>query len=295
MNVLKLDLYRIFMTAAEAGNFTEAGKRLYMTQSAVSQAVAQLETALGSPLFLRTGRGVLLNAEGEALRHHLEAAFSSITAAENAVLALRNLEAGSLHIAASDTLCRYFLLPYLQLFHEKHPSVHIQVTNRPSPACLAMVHRREADIAFVNRSDYPPPPGILLTNVLDYEDIFMGNDTFKAKYSGEVEVAQLLKEPLILLEEGSSTRQNLERWAASQSLTLIPSIEAGSVDVILDLVSIGLGIGWIPGYALNSTGEKNAFRLVTHTRPPGRSVAMASGSAVNRTARAFMTMIATHL
>lgn len=289
----KLDLYRIFLTAVRAGSFTEAGHQLFMTQSAVSQAMAQLEQALDTALFFRSGRGVALTAEGEALKAHLVVAFDAIQMGEQAVMALKHLEAGVLHIAASDTLCRHLLLPAFRRFHAQHPEIHLQVTNRPSPACLQMVHHREADLAFVNRSDYPPPPGIQLDNVLEYEDIFVCNDAHRILGSSAPALESILKEPLILLEAGSSTRENLEQWAASQGLPLTPGIEVGSVDVILDLVSIGLGIGWIPGYALPTGPEARVFRLATRTRPPGRTVAMASGPApgISRTAKAFMDMI----
>ncbi len=289
----RLDLYRIFLAAAHTGSFTDAGSQLFMTQSAVSQAMAQLEQVLGSRLFYRSGRGMALTAEGETLKIHLVSAFDTIQAGEQAINALKNLEAGILHIAASDTLCRHYLLPLLQQFHEKYPEIHLQVTNRPSPACLRMVHQKEADLAFVNRSLHTPPPGIHLEDVLDYEDIFVAGPLFPRYESLPSALAQLVKEPLILLEAGSSTRENLENWALNQGLTVTPGIEAGSVDVILDLVRIGLGIGWIPGYAMPAGKGETLFRVKTIQTPPRRTVALAASKApaVSSAAKAFMALV----
>lgn len=290
----RLDLYRIFLAAAQTGSFTEAGTRLFMTQSAVSQAMAQLEQILDVRLFYRSGRGMALTAEGETLKAHLDTAFEEIRVGEQALSALKNLEAGVLHIAASDTLCRHFLLPLFQRFHERYPEVHLQVTNRPSPVCLKMVQHKEADLAFVNRSPYAPPPGVRLEDVLDYEDVFVAGAPFTRYRQDASDLEQILKEPLILLEAGSSTRENLENWAAGLALPLTPGIEAGSVDVILDLVRIGLGIGWIPGYALPGGAGAEFFQVKTRQRPPVRTVAMASahGPAVSTAAKAFMAFLA---
>lgn len=289
----RLDLYRVFLTAAHTGSFTEAGNRLYMTQSAVSQAMAQLEQILETKLFYRVGRGMALTSEGETLSLHLSAAFKEIQAGEQALNSLKNLESGVLHIAASDTLCRHYLLPLLRQFHENFAEIHIQVTNRPSPACLEMIQLKEADLAFVNRSRYPAPPGVQLADVLGYEDIFVAAPPFVAYQSGVWTLEQILKEPLILLESGSSTRENLEAWAAAHEQELTPGIEAGSVDVILDLVRIGLGVGWIPGYALSAADEGTLFKIRTLEPPPRRTVALASPPAplLSRAAEAFVGLV----
>lgn len=289
----RLDLYRIFLTAAHTGSYTEAGGQLFMTQSAVSQAMAQLEQILDTRLFYRSGRGMALTAEGDTLKIHLAMAFAEIESGEQALSALKNLEAGILHIAASDTLCRHYLLPLFQLFHEKHPEIHLQVTNRPSPVCLKMVHLREADLAFVNRSPFAPPSGVILEDVLEYEDIFIAGAPFRRFESGLSDLEQVVREPMILLEAGSSTRENLDSWVISQNLSLTPGIEAGSVDVILDLVRIGLGIGWIPGYAMPDTADASLFQVKTPQKPPRRTVAMATSRSrpISQAARAFMEMV----
>lgn len=289
----KLDQYRIFLAAADAGSYTEAAASLFMTQSAVSQAMAQLEQALETPLFYRSGRGMHLTAEGELLREHLATAFDAIRTGEAAVAARMGLESGTLHIAASDTLCRHFLLPWLRQFHETCPEVRLQVTNRPSPACLSMVHRREADIAFVNRSVYPPPPGVLLQDVLAYGDLFVAGEPFRHLAGEPVPLSTLLKQPLILLEKGASTRENLDTWADSAGLQLDSAIEAGSVDVILDLVRIGLGIGWVPGYAVPEGSASGLWPIQTAEASAPRQVAMAflQGPGVSAALRAFRDLI----
>ena len=65
---VKLEQYRIFKAIADTGNISRTAKQLYLSQSAVSQSLQQLESALGVRLFSRTARGVTLTAEGRRRR-----------------------------------------------------------------------------------------------------------------------------------------------------------------------------------------------------------------------------------
>jgi LysR family transcriptional activator of mexEF-oprN operon len=75
---LDLNLLRVFAVVAESGGVTEAAKRLYLTQSAVSASLRRLTTVVGAPLFLRSGRGIALTSRGERLRAVLDAHLTSL-------------------------------------------------------------------------------------------------------------------------------------------------------------------------------------------------------------------------
>ena len=114
----KLDLYRIFSAVTKTKSFTKAARELYMTQSAVSQAIQKLETELEIQLFHRTPKGVVLTSEGELLSEHVNSALGIISAAEDRIMQFKKLETGQLKIGVGDTISRYFLLPCLEAFHE---------------------------------------------------------------------------------------------------------------------------------------------------------------------------------
>src|SRR5690554_1266097 len=102
-----LDLYRIFYIASQNKSFSKAAQELYMTQSAVSQAIMKLEAELDIQLFHRTRKGVILTNEGKILHEHLNSAFGIIRAAENKLLEFKTLMTGELRIAVGDTISRY--------------------------------------------------------------------------------------------------------------------------------------------------------------------------------------------
>ena len=107
----KLDNYRMFYETARFHSFSTAAQHMYISQSAVSQCMHQLESDLGVQLFIRTRQGVSLTNEGKLLFLKVETAINSLEQGENQLERLRHLESGVLKIAAGDTItCSVFLV-----------------------------------------------------------------------------------------------------------------------------------------------------------------------------------------
>ena len=100
----KLDYYRIFYETARYASFSTAAKHLYISQSAISQCIRQLEQDLNTALFNRSRRGVTLTKEGMLLFQKVESAMQSIEQGETLLARLHHLDSGSLIIAAGDTI-----------------------------------------------------------------------------------------------------------------------------------------------------------------------------------------------
>ena len=120
---INYELYKVFYYVAKTLSFSDASKRLFISQSAVSQSIKALEKKLNQHLFIRSTKRVKLTPEGEVLFKHIEPAVNLIMRGENQILDANALNGGQLRIGASDTICRYYLVPYLQAFHEHFPNV----------------------------------------------------------------------------------------------------------------------------------------------------------------------------
>jgi DNA-binding transcriptional LysR family regulator len=120
---VNFELYKVFYYVARTLSFSEASKQLFISQSAVSQSIKVLEKKLGQSLFIRSTKRVQLTPEGEILFKHIEPALHLIQKGENQLLESNSLNGGQLRIGASDTICRYFLVPYLKQFHKLFPNV----------------------------------------------------------------------------------------------------------------------------------------------------------------------------
>ncbi|MBU5455838.1 LysR family transcriptional regulator, partial [Caproiciproducens sp. MSJ-32] len=146
----KLDLYKIFWQVSKSKSFSRAAKELYMTQPAISQSIIQLETELDTRLFNRTTKGVSLTAEGKALYDYVNSAMMLINSGEEKILEFKNLSVGELKIGVGDTISRYFLLPYLEMFHIKYPNIMFKIINGTTLELCSILKAGEIDIAICN-------------------------------------------------------------------------------------------------------------------------------------------------
>ena len=151
---INYELYKVFYYVASSLSFSEASKRLFISQSAVSQSIKVLEKKMKRKLFIRSTKKVQLTPEGEILLKHIEPAMNLIRRGEMQLLEADSLNGGQLRIGASDTICRYYLVPYLNQFHKEFPNVHIKVINQTSIKCVELLQNGQADFIVVN---YPNP------------------------------------------------------------------------------------------------------------------------------------------
>ena len=163
---VKLELYRVFKEVAEVGNITAAAQALYISQSAVSQSIKQLENDLQTRLFSRNSRGVTLTAEGKMLYEYVRSAMGLLETGEEKLSQTRELQMGQLVIGASDTVTSQFLLPYLDGFHREHPAIHIQIISGRSHKVLGLLRSGKVDIAFATKMEWVGKQGYVSRDVM---------------------------------------------------------------------------------------------------------------------------------
>ena len=124
---MNLDLYqlRAFFTVARTLNFTEAAKRLHVTQSAISHAVRKLERSAGEELLAKTGNKFSLTEPGKTLYRACETVFYELEKAEESIAANKNKSAGSIRLGATVEFGTTLLVKYLKGFINKNPGIHI--------------------------------------------------------------------------------------------------------------------------------------------------------------------------
>ena len=151
---INYELYKVFYYVATSLSFSEASKQLYISQSAVSQSIKALEKKLDQTLFIRSTKKVRLTTEGEILLRHIEPAISLIRRGESQLLESITT-GGQIRIAASDTICRYFLVPYIERFHQAFPNLHIKIINATSIRCVDILKNGQADFIVIDQIQCP--------------------------------------------------------------------------------------------------------------------------------------------
>lgn len=263
-----LEKYRVFFEAARYENFTRAAKELFVTQSSISQSVKTLEEALGVQLFSRRGKRVFLTEEGKMLQGELEQAFGRIRRAEEILEEVTQARRGSLAIGASDTLCRHFLLDTFACFRKRYPYIHLRLVNRPSPAIIEELHRGTVDIGFASLED---SKSIALQALPLYpmDEVFFTNVDFAFLADKKQSLQSLLTYPWVSLGLHTSTRQVLENLFEEHQLSWKPSVEVISIDLLVDLVASGFGIGYSPRRIVD---KADLFEIHVIENPPKRTL-----------------------
>lgn len=289
---VKLELYKVFKEVAEAGNITAAAQALYISQSAVSQSIKQLETALQARLFSRSPRGVTLTGEGQMLYEYVRSALSLLSTGEDKLSQAQQLLLGTLTIGASDTVTSLFLTPYLEAFHRKHPGIRLKIVSGRSAKVLSLLKSGVVDIAFASSPSDK-------TNLLDFpcfetHSVFVAGSDYPCDFDHVYSLQEIAAFPLILLERKASSRVFLEQYFLKRGVTLTPEIELSSRSLLVDMAAIGLGVAGVTEEFVRRDLEQGSIRVLkTDFEIPSRTVDMCTLREVSPTAAAsrFIEMV----
>ena len=252
---INYELYKVFYYVASSLSFSEASKKLYISQSAVSQSIKTLEKKLGQSLFIRSTKKVQLTPAGSLLLKHIEPAMNLISRGESQLLDAGTLGLGQLHIGASDTICRYFLVPYLKQFHQKFPNVPIKVTNATSIQCVELLDQRKVDLIVTNFPNKHLNHEYIQKTIANFRDVFIANPEHFDFGDKEISFEELKAHPLMMLSRQSTTSEFIHSLFIQHQLELVPDIELNSNDLLIDLARIGLGVAFVPDYCLDDTSD----------------------------------------
>ena len=288
---VKLELYRVFKEVAETGNISAAAKNLYISQSAVSQSIKQLETALQARLFARSPRGVALTSEGQMLYQYVRSALGLIATGEDKLSQAQQLLLGTLVIGASDTVTSWFLTPYLDEFHRQHPGIRLKIVSGRSAKVLSLLKSGAVDIAFASS---PADSAVDSWPCFSTHSVFVAGSQYPCDFDHAHTRQEIADFPLILLERKASSRVFLEQEFLKSGVTLNPEIELSSRSLLVSLARIGLGVAGVTLEFVQDALDAGDIRLLkTDFTIPARSVDMCTLRDVAPTAAAtaFMEMV----
>ena len=268
---INFELYKVFYYVATSLSFSEASKKLFISQSAVSQSIKTLEKKLGQPLFIRSTKKVQLTPAGSLLLKHIEPAISLISRGESQLLDSGTLGLGQLQIGASDTICRYLLVPYLNEFHKLFPNVPIKVTNATSIKCVELLDQRKVDLIVTNFPNSHLNHSYIQKKICNFSDVFVANPNYFDYKGMEIPFEELKQDPILMLDRNSTTSEFLHNLFLQHQLELVPEVELSSNDLLIDLGKIGLGIAFVPDYCL-SPDDKDIYIIRTKEKMPSRQI-----------------------
>ena len=289
---INYELYKVFYHVAATLSFSEASKQLYISQSAVSQSIKVLVKKLNQTLYIRSTKKVQLTPEGEILLKHVEPAINLIQKGENQLLEANTLNGGQLRIGASDTICRYYLIPYLNRFHKAYPNVHIKVTNQTSIECAHLLENGQVDFIITNYPNSGLSNSQNVRVINEFHDVFVANQEYFPLKGEAVSLQKLQTYPILMLDRKSTTSEFLHHMFQREQLDLVPEIELSSNDLLIDLARIGLGIAFVPDFCIPEN-DKDLFIVRLTEKMPARQMIVAYNESlpVSQASKQFMDMM----
>lgn len=290
-----LDHYKVFHRAALNGSITKAAEDLYMTQPSASYAIRQLEEQLEVKLLVRKSKGVELTEEGRVLFRFVEQAFGLLQAGERKIGEMKSYLSGVVRFGASDSLCKYVVLPFLESFRSRHPGIKICLTHGKSEDLLNRLHAGAIDCCIVHM---PASEAARVTAQRTIRDCFVAGPAYARLAESPVRLRELVSRPLIMLSAESRTRSFLRAFLQTHGLELEPEIELGSVDLSIEFAARNMGVCFVTRDFVRKELESGALLEIRTVEPvPERSIGVVSADApsLSLAASLFVGELSDHL
>ena len=157
---------------------------------------------------------------------------------------MQNMELGEVRIGASDMTLQFYLLPYLEKFHEQYPGIKVIVTNAPTPETLNYLREGHIDFGIVS-TPFPERPDIQMIPVRVIVDVFVAGRRFFSYKNRTLDFQKLESLPLIFLEKNTSSRSYMDEFLAGNGVYVQPEFELATSDMIVQFVRRNLGVGCV--------------------------------------------------
>lgn len=291
--ITNLEHYKVFYYVASCGSLTKAAASLSVSQPAVSQHLKQLEDELGTLLFVRTSKGMKLTTEGELLFSYVKRGYEELEQGEKKLHQLLNLESGEIKVGASDMTLKYYLLPFLEQYHEAYPHIKVTVTNAPTPDTLKLLQDGKIDFGVVS-TPFEAKEQMEIFQVKEIEDCFVAGRRFMQYKNRMLDLSELEKVPIISLEKGTSSRAFMDEWLLSNHVEMHPEFELATSDMIVQFAARNLGIGCVmKEFAKEELESGKLFELRFNKRIPRRNICVVTNKMlpVSIAARQFLQTI----
>lgn len=229
----------IFREIAKTNNFTKAATNLFLTQSAVSHAIKDLEEEAGTQLFERLHRSVKLTPAGELLLREIQPIIEEFESVE---ARLPDLEKQPpLKIASCITYAQTELPQLLQRFSVNHPEAHFNVQVFPASESIARLETGEVDLAFIEGK--VQQASFQAKKIADYRLCVVAAPDFAEE---QLSLPELLQRPLLLRERGSAVREAFESFVVLQGFKPFPIWESVDSQALVSAVKAGFGLSVLP-------------------------------------------------
>ena len=238
----------ILQAIAETGSFTACGKKLNVSQSAISRQILLLEDELGEPLFLRVGRQVRMTPAAESLVQLGQRVFLDVRETVGGITDRTRELRGTLRLSGGMTVCLYVFPPLLKHLRRVHPQLDVRLTVAMAGRSVQEIRGGRVDAGLLT---LPVEETDLITvPALREELLLVTAPTHQLAKRRKVQARDLAGLPYVLFEAGSATRKVIDNFFAAQAIEPTIVMDTENVEIIKAMVKTGLGVGIVPYQAV---------------------------------------------
>lgn len=228
----------IFHEVAHRLNFTKAAEALYITQSAVSHAIKDLEEEAGTPLFERLHRSVKLTTAGRLFLKEVTPLIATFEKTERHLHRLQHVQ--PIDLAVCMTYAEVNLPTVIEAFRQRYPEVQLKIHILPAKECFRMLAEAQVDLAIIEGQ--LPQNDFMKQTLIPYPLVAIGTEAGPAKLT----LPQLLKERLLMREPGSAPRDSFDAFLTLVGLEATPIWESADTKSLITATSKKMGISILP-------------------------------------------------
>ncbi|GAB4074228.1 selenium metabolism-associated LysR family transcriptional regulator [Barrientosiimonas marina] len=246
---------KTFITVAEKSSFSEAAKRLFVTQPTITSQVKALEDELDTRLFERTTKKVEMTQAAKVLLDYARDIVQMNDAAHKEISQMEDHACGDLKMGCSLTIGEYFLPEFLKRFNEAYPLIQIQVSIANSTQTVERIKDQVIDVGLIETPI--EDESIQMESFLEDELVLIAPPDFITD-EDTITLEQIEETPIILREGGSGTREVLKYYLQQAGLSeddLDIVMELGSTEAVKRVVESGLGVSFISKKAIQKERE----------------------------------------
>lgn len=247
-HLVELRLWRQFVVLAEELHFGHAAVRLNMTQPPLTQAIAQLERLLGVNLFDRTKRSVQMTAAGLALLPDARDLLARAQALPAHARAAAGGEAGRLRLGFVSTVGFLLLPQWVRAFRERYPKIALELIEATGDVQLQLLARGETDAGFMLHSPGFEPPDLARALITTEPLVLALPEQHPLAAVAKPLLAKVLAESLVIFPRRILPSLHDAIFGMYHAAGRLPQVvqEGIQMQTIVNLVSAGLGVAWVP-------------------------------------------------
>ncbi|MBI1296654.1 LysR family transcriptional regulator [bacterium] len=291
--MLNLHKLNIFATIAEAGSFTAAAEQLYLTQSAVSQHVRDLEAQLGTELFVRGRSGATLTPAGETLLGYVERVLWLLAEAESAVTDVTHLSEGQLHLGATSTAAVYLLPQWVRNFRRDYPSLRVSLQTESADAIVQALLADQIDLGFVEGA-WPETQRLHHLPLQDSELRVVVGEDHPWRSRDRLSVRELDKQLFITYSPRNPARTWTDEIFGRYDVSPLIVAEFDDPEAIKRAVMEGMEASILPCCAVRRESDEGRIHLLSIEEQPLRrpiELLWRADRPLKATARAFLSSL----